>query len=231
MLIKAEMDTSKLVASMLAQEKQLAYDVAHALNNTAKATQQRIRDQMATAFWLRASTKRDRSWLQERIKINFASVKKGVMYAEIYIDQKPARLLLGVYEQGGMRQPFVGKTIGVPNPLTTREGGTFAGELFNYFTFRELKLKKVNVNPLTTGYRSQLKGQRRTFLLKATAKFPLGGIFQRVGPGRDDIRLLYSFRKPFMLKRLLKMYDTANATMGEKFKVEFAIERAKSQPR
>src|SRR4029077_17327319 len=54
----------------------------------------------------------------------------------------------------------------------------------------------------------QWKGTQRTFLLTETAKSRLGGVFQRVGPGRDDIRMVYSFKPAMRLKRRLRFVDT-----------------------
>jgi hypothetical protein len=54
----------------------------------------------------------------------------------------------------------------------------------------------------------QWKGALRTFLLTQTAQAPKGGVFQRVGPGRGDIRMVYSFKPPFRLDRRLQFVES-----------------------
>ena len=65
---------------------------------------------------------------------------------------------------------------------------------------------------------TQYKGQHRTFILLRTARAPLGGVFQRVGPGRDDIRLVYSFEKFGVIKPTLEFIKTAERIAGPEFK-------------
>jgi hypothetical protein len=57
----------------------------------------------------------------------------------------------------------------------------------------------------------QFKGRLRTFVLKHSARAPFGGIFQRFGSGRGDIREIYAFIPPFKLDQRLHWLDTANA--------------------
>jgi hypothetical protein len=228
MRINIDIDTAGLVAKTAREERRLAYNTAEALNNTAKAAQAAIRTHMLQVFKTRADTKRDRKWLLEQIKVLFSSVKKGIMYAEVYVNPKPKNFLLAKFEGGDERTPFVGTNLGVPNPAQARVGGAFAGALKPGIAFNKLGLKKVFVVPRRFGDRTQFKGKDRTFLLKHTSQNPLGGVYQRVGPGKDDIRLIYSFRRAFKLHQLLQLVKTATTTMQDKFKVEWVIANARN---
>lgn len=225
MQINVSIDPSQLQAKTLREQKRLAFNTAEALNNTAKDAQDAIRRHMQEVFKLRATPKKDRNWLLQRIKINFASVKQGRIVAEVYVDQK-ARLLLGGFETGEERTPFAGQNVAVPNPAVARDGN-IDNPVDPSLTFRNLKLKPVKVQPNRFGDTVQFKGQQRTFILKHTASNPFGGVYQRVGPGKDDIRLVYSFRRPFHLKSVLDFVKIATAVMQDKFAVEFAISNAR----
>lgn len=228
MRLNADIDARFLKARTLKEQKRLAYNVAQALNEAAKSIQAQIRADMAQDFTLRSTTKKNKKWLLERVKIKFASVKRGLMAAEIYLDSKP-RLLLGKYERGGTREPFVGKHVAIPNPEVAREGGSEAGQIKQELTFKDLRLKPVRVTPKTRPDDIQFKGLQRTFLLKSTAKNPLGGVYQRVGPGKDDIRLVWSFKRAFALKRMLHIVETARKLFPGKFRVELVLAYAKGK--
>ena len=114
--INVAIDTKGLDTRTARGEKRLAYNTAEALNNTGKAAQGAMRVRMEAIMKLRSETKRNRKWLLERIKLQFASARKGTVYCELYIDNKN-RLLLGAFETGEMREPFVGKNLAEPNPL------------------------------------------------------------------------------------------------------------------
>ena len=205
----------------------MAYNTAEALNKTALAAQEAVREHMRQVFHERATTRGDRRWLEQRIKLVFASVRKGVIYAELYVDQK-ARLLLAAFETGEMREPFVGQNVAVPNPMTAREGGNVAGTIVPELTFKALKLKPFTVHPITQSDTVQYKGADRTFILKHTVNAPLGGVFQRIGPGCDDIRLVYSFHRAFKLKAVLDFLKIAVEIMDDKFPIEWTISNARN---
>jgi hypothetical protein len=224
MQINVEMDTRGLTAKTAREEKRLAYNVSTALNETTKTAQANIRAHMMATFQLRASAGKDRKWLLDRIKMTFASPKKGLAYTQVYVDQSKQRLLLAEFEDGGMRRPFVGKNVADPNPAVARLGGSVAGQVDPGLRFTRLGLKQST----TTGGKIQWKGKQRTFLLPHSANLPLGAVMQRVGPGPDDIRVVYSFKSPFKLRRLLDLIQIASTTMRERWPIEWAIANARN---
>jgi len=232
MQINVTLDTSALDKLAKRYDKNLAYSTAQALNATVLEAQKRIRAHMRQVFHVRRADFIDRS-----IKVfAFASVGQDRVYAEIGIDQKP-RLLLSVYETGGQRVPFKGKSMAVP--LTGGVARPSASASVNpSYTFQALHFQR---GPITQqgrrilaarsakGIRKQKlaghyyvwKGANRTFILPATKRAPYGGVFQRVGPGRDDLRLIYSFRRAMQLRKVLEFVDITQQAYNDVFREVF----------
>jgi hypothetical protein len=132
------------------------------------------------------------------------------------------RVILAGLEAGGTKDPGQGRKH-VAIPLTGRPARpSFPGAVPPAFTFQGLKFKafvvgrkralsrstrKGRVNETVFGEFGrvsqgqlsrgdvQWKGLQRTFILKSTRGAPEGGVFQRFGPDRGDIREIYSFEK------------------------------------
>ncbi len=227
--MNCDFNVDRLVTRTFAEEKRLVYNTVQAINKTALYIQAKIRADMERVFVLRRSSGKDRKWILDRIKVKFASVKKGDLFAEIYIDQKP-RLLLATMELGGLREPVTGKAVAVPVAEEAREGGTIGGAVKPELTFKGLRFHSVDVTPDTRPDAQQFKGEHRTFILKSTAAHPMGGVFERIGPGPDDIRMIYSFKQAFQLKQLMHVVETAKREFAEKFQVELSIAYAGAPP-
>lgn len=202
--VEISVDAARPLALLKNGGKKLAYAVVNALNDTAKAIQQKEREHVLGSFVVR---KRDFVLRQAAI-IKFASVGKDRYEASISVGQKP-RLLLSGFEKGAERRPTKGgRTQAVPVTGGPARPSRQASVPDVYF-FQSLQLRRVTskgqrkrrqrtdvglvAHETSTG-RVQFKGAHRTFLLPSTARAPEGGVFQRVGPGRDDIRLVYSFK-------------------------------------
>jgi hypothetical protein len=155
------------------------------------------------------------------------------------------QLLLAEFEHGGVRRPFPlltprAKHIAVP--ITGRPARpTFKGGVPPEFTIAALKItafrgKKRVRRPgrkrraergfgdsgstaLPTFDRAgvQWKGLHRTFVLTHAAKAPFGGVFQRFGPARGDVRTLYAFEPPFPLEDRLDWEGVARRVSGRWF--------------
>jgi hypothetical protein len=231
--LEVRIDAARCLALLRNGGKRMAFAVVNALNQTAKEIQTGEREHAASAFTLR---KRD-FVLREAAVIRaaaggsgFASVGAGRFEARISVGQKP-RLLLSGFEEGAERRPFKGKNVAAP--VT---GGparpSFSAGVSDAFTFRNLGLRRVKSNgqskrkrrttvrieqSITKQGKVQWKGAHRTFLLTETGRAPQGGVFQRVGPGRDDIRMVYSFRPPFRLDRRLHFLDTGTRIADQRF--------------
>lgn len=196
--------------------KSLGYATVNAINNVAKIIQKAEREKLDDRFEIR--TPRTRAFLERNVAIikPFASAGQGRPFAEISVGQR-SRLLLAVFEKGGEKVSARGaKLVGVP--VT---GGparlTFSSPVAETLYLRKLKFKAKKT---ATG-KVQFKGKDRTFLLKRTAKSTFGGVYQRVGPYREDVRMVYSFKQRPRLKAVLQFVKTADEVGQRWLKREF----------
>jgi len=226
---KFDIDFSLLDKKSASFQRNLAYSVAQALNKTAQAIQTKIRNNVKARFHLRRT-----DFVLRQIKIStFANVKQQRPYVVIEVDQKP-RLLLGKFEEGGEREPFVGKHVAVPvtgqaarpswdQNVNARQYG------FKALNFQRKDMREVNSKPNAKRKKNRANskpymvwlGRRRTFILGQTKKASFGGVFQRIGPKHDDIRMIYSFRGTFRVKQALGFVQTARANYEADFREEF----------
>jgi hypothetical protein len=230
--IDLRVDTSLLDKNAKRYAKNLAYSTAQALNDTAKEAQRRIREHLRVVFHVRKAQFLDRS-----IKIfAFANVQASRPYAEIGVDNKP-RFLLSLFEEGGARLPFVGRNVAVP-VIGQAARPSVDDSVRPDLTFQALNFRK---GPVTQAGRAVLaarkavknrkrklagsyyvwQGQQRTFILAASRRAPLGGVFQRTGPKRDDIRLIYSFRSSVRVSAALEFVQTSQVAFDEIFREAF----------
>lgn len=229
MKIECNFDTTLLERTAQRYEKNLAYSTAQALRQTALEAQSRIRAQLRQRFQIRKPEFMDRT-----IKIfAWPSVNQQRIYAEIGVDNSKRGLLLPIFETGGTKTPVMGKNVGVPITGSAARP-SFGSPVSPAFTFRALNFhrgsptqegRKILAARRAKGIRKRrLGGQyyiwlgnNRTFILTSTKRAPNGGVFQRVGPGRDDIRLIYSFKPNVRLKKALDFVETSRATYEEIF--------------
>lgn len=233
--INVQVDDSELLSRMHNGEKRLAYAVVNAINNTAIRIQSDVQAGVEQRFLVR-----DPAFLLRQAAVikPFASVGQGRPYAEISVGQKD-RLLLSEFESGGERLAFVGQ-----HPAIPISGGparpTFSGRVPPEFTFQGLRivatgprgepqrtasgrLRRRKARGLqfrrsfTATGKTQLKGEQRTFILSHSASLPSGGVLQRIGPGRGDLRLVYEFATGEQIKPRLQFVATAEATAARWF--------------
>lgn len=237
MRIDIKVDTSFLDKNAARYTKNLAYSTAQALNDVAKQAQREIRGNLRERFHIRNAAFMDRT-----IKIfAFANATANRPFAEIGVDNTKARLLLSLFEEGGARLPFVGKNVAVPvtgqaaRPSPTdavRPDLTFQALHFtrgpiartargaDAWARQRIAAKRGIKGRLSASY-YVWQGAQRTFILFNTRRAPLGGVFQRVGPKRDDIRLIYSFRQNVRLRAALNFVATTETTFNTTFREAF----------
>jgi hypothetical protein len=233
MKINVSIDIENLKTRTQREVKNLAYSTAQALNDTAKDVQYRIQGDVQKIFHLRRGksalpgsdfsretgdqpSRSERSFIVRAIKVlAWANVMKGRIYAEVGINNRP-RLLLAKFEKGDIREPFVGKRVAVPISETARKGSV-SSVVDPKLTFKRLGFKKYTTK---TGKR-QIKGKMRTFILSKTAAHPMGGVYQRVGPRREDIQMVYSFKRAFRLRAVLRFIERARETYIKRFRENF----------
>lgn len=224
MQINVSFDLSLLDKTAKRYEQNLAYSAAQAINAAALEAQKRIREQMAAAFHLRKA-----DFMMRSVKIfAFASVGRNRVYAELGIDNKP-RLLLSMFETGGQKAPWKGKNVAVPVTGQVARS-SIAAPVNPSYTFQALHFQRGPIQHRGALHHAKgrhkgklggeydvWQGANRTFILTATARAPFGGVFQRVGPRRDDIRLLYSFRANVTLRKALSVIETTQEVYQQVF--------------
>jgi hypothetical protein len=232
MKIDINIDTRNLKARVPKEVKRLAYGTAAAINETVKAVQSAERVALDQKFKIRQA-----GFMYRLIKINqFASTSKGIPFAEVGIDNTKARVLLSIFQGGGEKQPAKGKNVAVP---VTGEAArpSFSDAVASGYTFTALQFKKLNLTQAghaaasakrRYGVKGKLTGdyyiwggKNRTFILPHTKQAPDGGVFQRVGPGRDDIRLIYSFKKAPRLAPVFDFIERARKVIAETWDKSF----------
>lgn len=230
--LKLTVDLSLLDEKAKNFEKNLAFSVAQALRETALTIQTKIRNNIKARFKLRKN-----DFILKRIKISaWPSVKQERPYAIIEVNNnvRGSPLLLGKFEEGGQKDPVVGKHVGVPitgqvarpswdQNVNARQYG------FRALNFQQKDLREVNRKPNAKRKKNRANskpymiwmGRQRTFILNKTRSSPYGGVFQRIGPKHDDIRMIYSFRGAVRLKKTLGFIETARSTYQADFQEEF----------
>jgi hypothetical protein len=225
MKIDIKIDTKQLEARTLRESKRLAYSATQALNTTALKIQQAERANLDKRFTVRKA-----GFMYRLIKIDFASVYGDRAYVEVYIDNTKARVLLGAFEHGGIKASAFGANVAVPvTGSVTRP--SFGSPVPEEYTFQALRFERIDLSKAgqaahaakrRVGVRGRLTGDyyiwagnKRTFIL------PGVGVFQRTGPGKSDINLIYTFKKSVKLKDMLGFVETAQKVFAEEFNKAF----------
>jgi hypothetical protein len=203
--LKINIDTRELEAKTLREAKRLAYGTVQGLNKTATQVQTAERVNLDRKFQIRKA-----GFLYRLVKVAFASVLKDKAVAEVYIDNTKQRVLLGLFEDGGVRDPAVGQNVAVP---ITGEAArpSFAQLVQDQFTFTRMRLK---ARAPKKGTQTIYEGKSGTFLI------PGIGVFLRAA-GAKATELIYSFRKPMRLDKRLGFTDTAQKVFSENFEKNF----------
>lgn len=250
MNINVDIDATNLIRRMGYGEKRVAFAAVNAINTTAARVQQAEFEHVRSAFVVRRpdfffGTPARPGGAAARLQR--ASVGKERPAAEVWAGASTVsssrRLLLPMFERGGVKRPATPGAKSVAVPLLGRPARpgirtpvppayTFAGmHLVAYRGNRKLtrrtRSRKADeaglfgefgrLSPPTENGPIQYKGRNRTFLLPHTARAPLGGVFQRIGPKRGDIREVWSFIPPPQLDTRLRFVATAEIVAARWF--------------
>jgi hypothetical protein len=232
MKIDVKIDTANLKLKTAREQKRLAYGTANALNAATKEIQADERANLDRTFKIRQA-----GFMYRLIKITtFASPSRGTPYTELAVDTSKARVLLSTFEQGGEKDPVKGKNVAVPITGSAARP-SFSNPVAEQYRFSKLGFHRQNLTKAGQtanaarkrfGVRGRLTkdyyiwaGAERTFILPKASNAPYGGVFQRVGPGPDDIRLIYAFQPHPKLKRVLRFVETAQKKFAEAFNRAF----------
>jgi hypothetical protein len=218
MELLVSVDSAEVLRGLGMAPARVKYAVVNALNKTIRLGQERVR---ARARGGRFILRKPDFVLRQVAVIRgrnggsgFASVRDERFEARMAVGEKP-RLLLSSFEEGGERRPFKGKNVAVPLPGGPARPSERAS-VPEAFTFKALRFTKgprvAGGSPRARRQRgapARWRGAQRTFILTRTRNAPHGGVFQRVGPGRSDVRMVYSFSAGVRIPRTLGFVDTA----------------------
>lgn len=241
MNITITIDTSLLTKNTDLTLKQLAYAGVNAVNNTVRLVQRQMQDSVKSKFTIRQG---DFILRQAAIIKPFASVGQARPYAVIAVGQRD-RLLLSEFEDGGVRQPFVGKNVAVP--IT----GSPARPGFDAPVEGGLRMTALGMKPnlsesqrkqrlsIKGGSRKETNELRKSFTRAAGAKqvwegnqrtymIPGLGVFQRTGPKKRDTVMLYKFKSGPQLRPILGFHTMTTEVGQSLLRDNLSIEIAKA---
>jgi len=229
-VLEVEVRAAGVLQGLRKGETKARYAIVNALNGTIKAVQRAEKEDVTARF-----TVRKRDFLLRQAAVikgatggsGFANVAGGRFEARVAVGQKP-RLLLGQFEVGGPRQPFKGRRAAVPL-IGGPARPSFRAEVPGSFTYRALRLRRVRAGRSGAAQgrpsgKPRLRGLQRTFVLEATARQPQGGVFQRTGSGRGDVRLVYPFVAGEQLPRRLRFLPIARRVAAREMPVRLRAE-------
>lgn len=230
MRIDVTLDTDKLRAQTERQIRNLAFSTAQALNDTAGEVRRQARIEIGRLFkpivranaakgiakeslFSRAGGTDDKNTadaMRRRFKVLLkADAKQARPFAIVgYRDQRRLKIrdFDSVADQYG-RDPILYEVADK-----------------KVMSMRDLNLRPVKVTPRGYTPDTQLKGQQKAFGLFQTKTYPKGAVFQRIGPGPGDIRVLISYARwqdERLALKLIKLPELARKVYAEFFRDAF----------
>lgn len=190
MKVNANVDSARLLLRMEKGQKRFGFTVQDAINRTLKVAQGDVVGEVRKDFTLRP-TKTPDFIVRRAAKIQFATLRGGRAYGEIFVDSghvQGSPLLLPTFEEGGERHPVKGKRIAVP-VIGGPARPTFASPVPDAFRFTKLNLR-LTPRAETTDAEGKKKRHRIhrsdsrvavRYGLQNTYMIPSVGVFQRTG--------------------------------------------------
>lgn len=182
-------------------EEQIPYATSRALNDTTTDAQAAIRTGMKSGgeFLIR------RDWVLDQIRVpKFSNKNDDPMRTVLDVSEKAD--FLDKFEQPGTKTSRVGSHVAVPIMARPSRGSIIMDGLRP----KNLHLQRVG---------RAIRGDQRTFLVRL--KSGREGIFQRVGPRKDDVQLLYWLTPSTPIPGILHFETTAERTIEKMWETNF----------
>lgn len=212
MNIKIDIDAEQVVRLTAAVLRQLPYAANNAIIRTAKAIVETERAEITRVLEPRTKFAQNRIQILQYSKANDLTAIVGVNPKV----QGSAVLLGFLLGDGGTKEPTVGG--GIAEPITgSPSRPEFGSKIPRKLLYRQLGI----IQHVTSTGKIQLKGKQRTFVL------PNIGVFQREGPGRRDIELIYKFAGSAHLRARMKFTSLAKNIIDKYFAQFFSEEFTK----
>jgi hypothetical protein len=225
---------------------QLPYAISLAVNETAKAAQREVRAHIRQAFTLRRP-----QFVLNTVKIekyDFANKRNPTVFRlkiddQVYKNSR-RRDFLAKFEEAGEKTAT--DDVAFPIAIPTKELRPSFRELVRprfYPGNLRLAPKRVGAGEIiparqkrTSGGVVQWQGKLRTFVLdprfhgeqRGGEGDPTWGVYQRTGPGKHDIRLLWTYARSVPIPPLLQFYATAQQAIRSTFQLNFSYAYARA---
>lgn len=244
LVLKAEIESAVKAIDRMMKE-QVPYATSLAVNWTAKAAQDAVRARVAAQFTLRRA-----QFILNTVKIekyDFATKRNPTAF-RLKIDEK--REYLAKFEEGGTRQskdPTF--PIAIPSSnlrptfaelpprsmypralrLVPSRGTVGVYYLLGKNAKGKRRTKRVfgtlpALQKRTKRGVLQWTGKRDTFVLDPNEHFGVKtrGVYQRTGPGKKDVKLLWTYKYSIPIPPRLRFVETATAAVHRTFAANFA---------
>jgi hypothetical protein len=232
-----KLDVSKLVNDLDDfVMRQAPYALQLGLNDAAIDSQQAERELVASNFTLRRP-----KWVLDTIKIgrgDFAtkeklSVRISIGEAAATPERSKKEGLLAKFEEEGFKEsrdpemPIAVPTKALrPSFAEVVPASMFpsALRLVDRRTASGVLRHITRQGHVTRGGVVQIQGKRRTFVLDPKTMYGVSAwaVFQRFGPARGDIRMIWRYKTKVHIPARLHFYDTVTRTFNEQFPVRLA---------
>lgn len=200
---------------------QIPFAAVGAINDTAFAARDEIRTGIRERFTIR------RQWVVQGIQVprgGKATKRRPVAIVEV----EHRRRFLVKFEEGGVKTGTQLEPIAIPTEhIRPTQQAIPPRRLYpkNLGLAPRRDISGGTINPrirVTRGGFRRLVGKYRTFVLdpsEMTAS--TWGIFQRTGPRRQDIRLIWAYRRQIPIPAILEFVQTATRVVKERFEKFF----------
>lgn len=228
-MFDVEIDTDALAREMTDTERrQMPFALMLTLNRTAEEAQRVFRDELPGRFTLR--TPQSRNFLQRMARIpRGGRATKSKPFVHLAIDGDRKNVLMK-HEEGGRITGHEPNPIYLPSRGIRPTKAVLPPRHLYPSSNRLVERRDPDASTLPVQERTtargvpQIKGKRRMFVLDPKVHFGVRvwGVYQRTGPDRDDIRLLWLFRRSITLQPRLQFASTINRVVAQRFDLNFA---------
>ena len=215
--IQIELDTNASEVARWIQHvfsDQMPFALSLAINRTAYNVRDAIRSGIQHRFTIR------RRWVVHGIQIPRGG-RATKQKLEAIVELERRRSFLAKFEEGGVKRGSVSLPIAIPTEHIRPTPQSLPPLALYPKNLRLLERRDVSGflaarTTLTRGNVRQWKGLRRTFVIdpwEHRADRQLWGVWQRFGPRRNQIRLIWAYWREIRIPPILKFYETGRRTI------------------
>lgn len=202
---KVQINAQNTLRALGASAKAIKFASVDGINDTAQALQKYQQKRLTKVFTVKSP--KSKAFLEKNIAVikPFAKLNSKIPFAEVSTTQKE-RLLLSLFETGGVQTPKIGKNVAIPLVGQGKARPSKNAPVASAFYFSKMNLQKFKGQvqskiQATVNKSGKLKTKTKGFFV-----IPNVGIFQRKGGKMIEV---YTFRKRVKVKRILDWQRTS----------------------